>query len=464
MRMPVDIIGGMASGRSLGNRQECINLYPVLDPTGNKAPKSLLSTPGCRPHIDVGVSLGVRGIHSMKGQLFSVVGNKLYKINGTSSTELATIDTSAGPVMMEDNGDSNQVAICDNAKLYIWDNSSSAITYTRAAQTMTYQNRYLIITDINSSVIRWCKPGGDFTQWDELDFIAADALPDNVIRVISDQNNMWVFGTKTVEPFYFTASTPLYTSVPNGTSDVGIAGINAAVRIDGTIFWLDDTARVRQAQGYTPAIISTDAITERIEGLSRFDDAQAMTYAISGHEFFVLTFPAGGLTIVYDIATGVWHQWSSGVNGGRHLAQCISDYQGSELVGDYSTGKIYKLDYNYFMDGSNLIKRMRTGATIEQPNGNFLFFRSMELEPRVGVGLNDGYAATPECLFQYSKDDGQTWTNGIYKSLGNMGKWKHRVKWFLQGRARRITPRFTITDPIKVEILGAWIDAEEGTR
>ncbi len=479
MRMPVDIIGGMASGRSLGNRQECINLYPVLDPTGNKAPKSLLSTPGSRPFIDFGTSAGVRGIHSMKGVLFSVVGSKLYRIDGTTPVELTTLESSSGVVTMEDNGDSQQVAICDNTKLYIWDETAQTISYTRAAQTMTYQNRYLIITEIDQDIIRWSMPGGDFTMWDELDFIAADAEPDKVVRVLSDNNQMWVFGSKTVEPFYLTNSDPLFQAVPNGTSDVGIAGINAAVRIDGTMFWLDDTARVRQAQGYTPAIISTDAITDIITGLPRFDDVQAMTYSGSGHEYLVLTFPTDNLTIVYDIATGVWHQWSSGIGAsghtsnaiiesGRHISNCILDYGGEELVGDYSTGKIHKLDYGYYYDGiagdESLIKRLRTGKTIEQPTGKFIFARGVEIECRVGVGLNDGDYIEPKILYEYSKDDGQTFIGKSYKSLGKMGKWKHRVKWWLNGRARRITPRWTITDPVQIEILGAWMEAEEGTR
>lgn len=464
MRIPIDIIGGMASGRSLGNRQECINLYPTLDPTGSKSPKSLLSTPGSRPFIDFGIVAEVRGVHSMKGVLFAVVGDKLYRIDNDIPVEIATLNSSNGVVMMEDNGDSQQVAICDNVRLYIWDEDNQVISYTREAQTMTYQNRFLVITDIDSDIIRWSQPGGDFTMWDELDFIAADALPDKVVRVISDNNNMWVLGLKSLEPFYLTDSDPLFVPVPNGTSDVGIAGLNAAIRIDGMLYWLDDTARVRNAQGYTPAIISTDAITDIITKLSRYDDVIAMTYAGSGHEFLVLTFPTDDLTIVYDIATGTWHQWSSGIDSGRHKANTILDYGGEELVGDYSTGKIYKLDYDFYYDGDTQIKRLRTGKTIEQPSGKFIFSRAIELECRVGIGLNDGLGLEPKILYQYSKDDGQTYTNGIYKSLGKIGEWKHRVKWWTLGRSRRVTPRWTITDPVQVEILGAWMEAEEGTR
>lgn len=469
MIIPIDIIGGMSSGRSLGNRQECINLYPSVDPTGNKSPKSLLLTPGCQPYLK-NFKAPIRGIQSLKGLLFVVAGNKLYRIENDTPVEVATINSSFGVVMMEDNGDSQQVAICDNSTLYVWDELSGNITYTRPAQTMTYQSRYLIITDINQDKVRWSLPGGDFTQWDELDFIAADALPDKVVRVISDNNNIWVFGSKTTEPFYVTNAEPLLTAVPNGTSDVGIAGINAAVRIDGTIYWLDDTARVRRAEGYTPSIISTDAITDLITNMPRYDDVLAITYSGSGHEFLVLTFPTADKTFVYDIATGVWHQWSSGVDwtdskdAYRHIANVIIDYQGNELVGDSLSGQIYKLNYNYVYDGLDQIKRLRTAQTIEQPSGKFIFSKYVELEPRVGVGLNDGLGEDPKILYQYSKDDGQTYNSGSYKSLGKIGKWKHRVKWWTQGRARRITPRWVITDPVKVEILGAWMNAEEGSR
>jgi hypothetical protein len=398
----------------------------------------------------------------MKGVKFAVVGNKFYRIDGTTPVELATIGTSDGPVFMEDNGDSNQVAICDGQRLYVW--SDASLTDVREAETMTYQNRYLIITEVGKDIIRFSKPGGDFLLWDELDFIAADALPDSVVRVLSDNNNLWVFGVKSTEPFYYTQVDPTFSPISNAVSDVGIGAMHSAVRIDNTVFWLDDTARVRHAQGYTPAIISTDAITDIITAMTRYDDAIGMSYAGSGHEFYVLTFPSADLTIAYDIATGAWHQWSTGVDSGRHLANCIIEEGGDNIVGDYSTGELYKLDYNYFMDGSQLIKRLRTAKTIQSKSGNFLFYKGSELECRVGVGDNDGTYIEPKVSLEWSDDNGQTWRGGKFQSLGKIGKWKHRVKWWVLGRSRSRIFRWTITDPVQVEILSAWVEAKEGSR
>lgn len=469
MRIPIDIIGGMASGRSLGNRQECINLYPVMDQTGNKSPKSLMPTPGLKPFVDFGTAEEVRGIQSMKGVIFAVVGNKFYRIDGVTPVELATIGTSTGPVFMEDNGDSEQIAICDGLRLYVW--SDGSLVDRREAETMTYQSRYLIITERNKDIIRWSSAGGDFLVWDELDFIAADALPDAVVRVLSDNNNLWVFGVKSTEPFYYTpGGDPIFQPISNAVSDVGIGAMHSAVVIDNTVFWLDDTYRVRHAQGYNPTIISTDAITERIEAMPRYDDAIGMTYSSSGHEFYVLTFPTANATFVYDIATGAWHQWSSGTSwkdGGdafRHKANCIINDKGSEIVGDYSSGKLYKLDYTYSFDGEDQIKRMRAAKTVQQTSGNFMFFTQVELECRTGVGLNDGDFKDPKALCQWSNDNGQTFKTGKYQSLGKIGEWLHRVKWFIQGRSRSRIYRWTITDPVQVEILGAWVEASEGDR
>lgn len=463
MRIPIDIIGGMSAGRSLGNRQECINMYPVVDPTGNKSPKSLMVTPGGKPFVEVPSPSCIRGIQSMKGVIFFVADNKLYRIDGITPVEIATIGTSSGPVFMEDNGDSEQVAICDGQRLYVW--SDNSLTNVREAQTMTYQNRYLIITEVNKDIIRWSEPGGDFLLWDETDFIAADALPDAVVRVLSDNNNLWVFGVKSTEPFYYSpGGDPIFQGIANAVSDVGIGAMHSATVIDNTVFWLDDTARVRHAQGYNPTIISTDAITERIEAMTRYDDAIGMTYSGSGHEFYVLAFPTSDVTFVYDIATGVWHQWSSGVDGGRHKANCIINDGYKELVGDYSSGRIYELDYKYFRDGDDLIKRMRTSKTIQQPSGNYIFVNSIELECRVGVGENIGDYTEPKVLLHTSKDNGKTWSFGKYKSLGKLGRWKTRVVWRNLGRGRSFTFRLTVTDPIEFEILGAWAEAEEGTN
>ena len=54
-----------------------------------------------------------------------------------------------------------------------------------------------------------------------------------------------------------------------------------------------------------------ESLIQSIRETSTIADAIGFTYTQRGHKFYVLTFPTGGLTLVYDIAQGLWHERQS---------------------------------------------------------------------------------------------------------------------------------------------------------
>lgn len=463
MKIPINIIGGAYAGRSIGNRQECINLFPIVDQTGAKSPTSLMTTPGLRFLTYLGKNAEVRGLHVMSGELYAVCGNTLFKLDrDNKSVELGTIGSSAGVVTMADNGEGGQLAICDGSRLYIY--ADDKITDVRPASSMAYQNRYLIITEPGESIIRHSKDGGNLLEWDDKDWIAADGAPDMAVAVLSDHNEVWIFGEESTEVFYKSNGEPLFAPLAGGFIESGCGAPLSPAKADNSVFWIDNHGMVIRAAGYAPAIISTESISARIRALGDWHRAIGYTHVMEGHTFYVLTFPGDDLTLVYDMATGVWYQWSSGLKKGRHRSNCITSYKGKIIVGDFENGKLYTLDMDFFHDDQEQIRRVRTTQPVRSQSGNHLIYHSFELSCRVGEGLPYGQGDDPKIMLQWSDTDGRTWSNEKTKSLGKMGRWKTTVKWPRLGRAKNRIFRIALTDPIPFEILEAWADVTECDR
>lgn len=435
MKSPLNILGGSGGGRSEANKQECINLYLSTD-QGKSPQGTYLPTPGSKLQKIVDAGKPVRGIHSARGVLYAVVGDGFYAYADINPVLRGTIGTSTGPVTIVDNGEGNQVAICDGDSLYVWEGTT--IENVRKARTMTYQNRYLVISELNQSIIRWNEAGGNFKNWDETDFIAADAMPDGVLKVYSDHNEIWAFGEFTTEVFYQTNADPLFAPLPNGTLTTGIGAIDSVASVDNTIYWLDNSKMIRQAQGYTPVIISDEVINYKISQLDRTDDAIGMTYVAEGSTFYVITFPTADKTFVYDVKLGLWHQWSTGLAEGRHFSNSMTFYSQKYWHGGFEDGSLYTLEMGFYYDNADVIRRVRTPRTLKSQNGNFISHNAIELE--VADAEHGPYPFPPQDPVLTISDEpptldppagrvtdlgAKTWgENGIYKYFESIGDWE----------------------------------------
>jgi hypothetical protein len=71
----------------------------------------------------------------------------------------------------------------------------------------------------------------------------------------------------------------------------------------------------------------------------------------------------------------------------------------------------------------------------------------------------------PQVTLEISRDGGHVFHNVGQQSLGKMGQYLMRVIWRRLGRFRTYaTFRLTITDPVRVYILGAWAKVRPETK
>jgi hypothetical protein len=73
-----------------------------------------------------------------------------------------------------------------------------------------------------------------------------------------------------------------------------------------------------------------------------------------------------------------------------------------------------------------------------------------------------GGTEDPQAMLDWSDDGGHTWSNEHWAGIGRVGDYAARAVWRRLGRSRNRVYRVTITDPVKVVMLGAYLEAKGG--
>jgi hypothetical protein len=455
--------------------QRAVNLYPEMGEMGANGKGEvacLRGTPGKRLLATVGTG-PIRGAYTASnGVLYVASGSGLYSVDANwSVTFLGTIlTTSSGPVSMVDNG--QELILVDGAYGYylVLSNSLfyriSSEGFLNGATQVAFQDGYFILTNANSQ--QFFISGLNDVTFDAADIGSAEGVPDNLVGVISDQRNLYLFGERSAEAFYNSGNTDFpFERVQGAFIAIGCAAAHTIAKMQSSIFWLGQSDQGRgivyRATGYQPQRISTHAIEKVIAGISNLSTARAWTYEQEGHSFYCLNLPGSSTTWVYDVATNLWHERAY-LNAGqltRDRAECHAFAYGTNVVGDYENGKIYALDSATYSDNGSPIQRVRTAPHITTEMRRILH-RQFLLDLETGVGLSGTTQGTaPVAVLEWSDDGGHTWSNEQWADIGAIGATKARAIWRRLGASRDRVYRVKITDPVKVTLLGADLLVEE---
>ena len=127
------------------------------------------------------------------------------------------------------------------------------------------------------------------------------------------------------------------------------------------------------------------------------------------------------------------------------------------MVSHYSNGDIYRLDKNVYSDNGMAIEREIIGRHIFNKM-EVMFISELQLDIETGVGLNAGQGSNPQIMLQISKDGGHTFGSERWVSFGKIGQYLTRVIWRQLGTGYDFVFKIRITDPVKVVIIGAYIN------
>ena len=473
--MDTPILGSAYVARSVNaadNRM--VNLFPEIVPEGGQMPAFLNRAPGLNFLQTVGTG-PIRGLwaHQTQGADFYVVsGNSVYKLTSLTGTPvlLGTI-AGTGQVSIADNGD--QIVFVSSPNAYVYTESTNTFAQVTdpdfpGAVTVGYIDGYFVFNQPNSQKL-WITSLLDGTQIDPLDFASAEGSPDGIVGIIVDHREVWVFGPDSTEVWYNAgaADFPL-ARIQGAFNEIGCVAAYSIAKLDNSIFWLGCDARgqgiVYKANGYIGQRISTHAIEWQIQQYSNMSDATAYTYQQDGHAFYVLNFPTGGTTWVYDVSTGVWHERAYLDNGqfSRHRGNCQCNFSGDIIIGDYETGDIYTFDLTVYADNGDAQKWLRSWRALPTGQNNLkrTAHHSLQLNCEVGTGLNSGQGSDPQIMLRWSDDGGHTWSNEHWTSMGAMGNYGQRAIWRRLGMTLKLRDRVyevSGTDPVKLDIIGAQL-------
>lgn len=434
---------------------------------------SLVGTPGLSSAL-VSLDTGpIRALYTATdGALYAVSKDKVYVISSSyAATQIGTINSVKGPVSVVDNG--IDVVLVDGTDG--WYSALGSTTLTQitdagwsGADQVTLLDGYVIFNKPNTNQFYTSDLPNSITL-NALNF-ASKRSPDKIVGIIADHRNLWLFGSQTTEVWY-DAANPTgvpFSAIEGGYIEVGCTAAFSIQQINNAVLFLgqdkNGSGIVYAMSGYQPQRISNHSVELAIQGYGDTSGAVAWSYQENGHQFYCLNFANANTTWVFDLTTGLWHERSFLDQGlyERHRAQCHAVFNNKHIVGDYENGSIYQLSSDIYSDFGNAIARRRRAPHISQGmvRNKFTSFQ-LDLEP--GVGLDGTTQGTdPKAVLRFSDDGGHSWSNEKLTGIGLIGQTKHRAIWRRLGQARDCVFETTITDPVKVVLIGAEIGVEGG--
>ena len=301
-----------------------------------------------------------------------------------------------------------------------------------------------------------------------LSFASKDGAPDDLVSLIVDHREVYLLGEVSSEVWIDAGTSPFpFQRIPGTSTQHGIAAKFSLARLGNSFAYLSRNirgqAQIVQMNGYVPTRISTHAVENSLTNQT-VSDAIAWTYQLEGHEVYVISFPSINLTWCYDVASGMWHKWLYTNNLGQYeraRGNCCVQFQGLVMVGDYSNGKIYKLDLNNYTDDGQLVRRLRRAPHLVA-DFQREYFDELQIQFQPGVGNSTGDGVNPQAMLRWSDDGGSTWSTEHWTSIGLMGKYKNRAIWRRLGTARDRVFEVSIVDPVKTVIISANLKTSVG--
>ena len=443
--------------------QSHLNLYAEIVPDGERSNVVYYGTPGLLLFTSFG-DTPVRGGIVVGDFMYLVHRGVFYEVNNAGvKTNRGTLSTTVGRVSFTNNG--TQIAFVDGVNYYVYTIATTtlAVVTTNLVGVpidVTFQDGYGLLAFANG---RFQKTSAyAFQTLNALEYATAESNPDGLSRVIADHGEVVLAGTETCEFWGNTGATDFpYSNQRGSTLEFGLAAPWSLVKFNDSLAGLFKNkmgqVQVMMMAGHALRKISSPEIDYIINNYMSVSDATAYSYMLAGHPMYQINFSAQGKSWLYDGSTGMWSSLESGLDGGRHRGEILLDYINKPRVMDYSTGDVYKLSADTYTDNGTPIPREITSKHIGD-GLNRLPISRLYVGFEMGQGLISGQGSDPQMMLKVSKDNGHTWGNELWTSIGKIGVFLPRAIWHRLGSSYNWTFKFRITDPVKVVIVDGAIN------
>ncbi len=256
---------------------------------------------------------------------------------------------------------------------------------------------------------------------------------------------------------------PPYAFVLNATSEIGLGAIHSISSNNSALYFLGSDLSVYQMAGLSIRSIGNPAIGQAIEKYSDTSDAFGECFTIDNTNFYLLSFPTGNETWLFNESAGMWTNLAFGTDGAQHLISSYNFIYGKHLVTDRRNGNVYELDFDTHTDNGETIQRQRdtisiNGATFGKAGAD-IFMSELRLEIESGTSL---VTAESQMIMQYSDDNGRSWSSERWRSIGQQGEYRHELVWHALGTFKNRMFRFTMSDAINWTLIKLSANVEIG--
>ena len=446
----------------IASNQRSVNNYAELnnDPQAS-VPVTLYPMPGTTlfgtPEIQ---GLSRCDYRTSIGTAYAVIGHRVYFVAETGALIfIGQVTDRPSQIIMADNGlalvlvDGVQgwaVDLATNSFAEIIDPAFYGADYVVFLDTFFVFNRpatnqfYISLSTVTFAMLTSGIPTSAF---DPLDIAAKAGSADPIVGISTTHKELWLIGELTTETWIGTGAADFYFQLQQGAYiDHGCAAQFSIANQDIFSFFISQDKQgngivVRVGQ-YEFKEISTPAIVSEFRSYATLADAIGTCFQVSDHAFYVISFPTANKTWVYDLTNGLWNEWAwfneTTGNLDRHRINTAMFVYGMNLIGDWETGKIWKLDPDVFQDDTIPIIRMRTFMHLLDDKFNRISYKNFDADIETGTitHIDTEEESPPKISLSWSDDRGKTFSFPLEQSLGSIGEFASVVSWNRLGMAR----------------------------
>lgn len=452
MRAPRRILLATSASLALNlglPEKRCQNVYLEPDPTDPKRLSTLIETPGSLAIEDfVGAC---RGLAQADGHASGVVliaqGTTCSTYNPTTEAIGALTGTLPGTDRWDICFSELEGLILVNGGLLVSDGSAITGVTDVDFATLLSNHSQTAFTSVDTIGQRGLFTYGsrlgftavlDFDNTQSINYYTAESAPDGLIAVRVLGQDIFLFGTRTIEIWgqTFDDDDP-FALQPGRVIRVGCLCRDGIVRTDNSMFWVADDRTVRRLGPGDAAEIISEPWVVRLFKRCTASQIVGFTYADEGHIFVGFRTPFG--CPVYDAMTEQWHtritnltdtwRWMFVVEaGGSHY---VADEDGifDHLSRDYTSE--HRVDVSTM--GTEIVREFTAFGDF----GEFESIPNLMLVASKGVGVSTGQGSNPVILMRISFDGGQTWSSWRSRALGAQGAYDAATIWRMNGSAKR---------------------------
>jgi hypothetical protein len=410
--------------------------------------------------ITEGISGTGRGIFNWKGSIYHVTGDTVYKDNVALS---GTVESAGVYSFTSTQGSSPSLFLTNGTSAYAVVDGSGAVTdvtstmHSSGTGPMTekwvascaYLRGYLIVFTLDS--LLFTSALNNTSSWPALQYIGVDLEPDEPIALHKQLYSVLAIKEFYTEIFYVTENEAILTPMPGGKINYGCVDMRTVTECGGDVIWVGRTREGSVAVIYVSnlraQVISTPPVERILQGADFSGSVNSWSAKVDGHRFYGLTIVASNITLVYDITSGFWSQWTDYLGNYLPCSSSTINTDNRVVFQHESNGKLYSFESSTATDEGRAFP-----FDVYTPNFDGGTRRTKTLAKlSVLADRRDNTTLDVWC----SDDDYQTWVYGGQANLGSDDPF-----WPDLGSFKRRAFRFTqlADSPLRIQAIEAYLD------